>query len=76
MKRNSFKSFQNVLQTIHSTVAKGGAAIRPGGEYFLEKQVDLGLLPERINEAKNKKILNLEEKSQGERKKIIKSKGC
>ena len=55
---------------------KGIAAIKPGAENFLEKQVDLGLLLERVNHAKNKRELILEEKSHGEIKKRIKSKGC
>ena len=64
-----------IMLTGHATVEKGIAAMKLGAEDFLEKPVDLGVLLERISEAKNKRILILEEKSQEAIKKIIKSKG-
>ena len=64
-----------IMLTGHATVEKGIAAMKLGAEDFLEKPVDLGVLLERISEAKNKRILILEKKSQEAIKKIIKSKG-
>jgi len=46
-----------------------------GAEDFLEKPVDLGVLLEKINEAKGKRLLFLEKKSQDAIKKIITNKG-
>ncbi len=64
-----------IMLTGHATVEKGIAAMKLGAEDFLEKPVDLGVLLERISEAKNKRILILEKKSQEAIKKIIKTKG-
>jgi len=64
-----------IMLTGHATVEKGIAAMKLGAEDFLEKPVDLSVLLERISEAKNKRILILEEKSQEAIKKIMKSKG-
>ncbi|MDX2435012.1 MAG: response regulator [Desulfobacterales bacterium] len=63
-----------IMLTGHATVQKGIEAMKLGAEDFLEKPVDLSVLLERISEAKNKRILILEEKSQEAIKKIIKSK--
>ena len=63
-----------IMLTGHATVQKGIEAMKLGAEDFLEKPVDLSILLERISEAKNKRILILEEKSQEAIKKIIKSK--
>ena len=64
-----------IMLTGHATVQKGIEAMKLGAEDFLEKPVDLSVLLERISEAKNKRILILEKKSQDAIKKIIKSKG-
>ena len=64
-----------IMLTGHATVQKGIEAMKLGAEDFLEKPVDLSVLLERISEAKNKRILILEKKSQEAIKKIIKSKG-
>ena len=63
-----------IMLTGHATVQKGIEAMKLGAEDFLEKPVDLSVLLERISEAKNKRILILEKKSQEAIKKIIKSK--
>ena len=63
-----------IMLTGHATVQKGIEAMKLGAEDFLEKPVDLSILLERISEAKNKRILILEKKSQEAIKKIIKSK--
>ena len=63
-----------IMLTGHATVQKGIEAMKLGAEDFLEKPVDLSVLLERISEAKNKRILILEKKSQEAIKKIIQSK--
>jgi len=63
-----------IMLTGHATVQKGIEAMKLGAEDFLEKPVELSVLLERISEAKNKKILILEKKSQDAIKKIITTK--
>jgi len=63
-----------IMLTGHATVKKGIEAMKLGAEDFLEKPVDLKVLLERISEAKNKRILILEKKSQEAIKKIITTK--
>lgn len=63
-----------IMLTGHATVQKGIEAMKLGAEDFLEKPVDLSVLLKRISEAKNKRILILEKKSQEAIKKIIQSK--
>ena len=60
-----------IMLTGHATVQKGIEAMKLGAEDFLEKPVELSVLLERISEAKNKRILILEKKSQDAIKKII-----
>lgn len=64
-----------IMLTGHATVQKGIEAMKLGAEDFLEKPVDLGVLLTKISEAKNKRILILEKKSQETIKDIIKNKG-
>lgn len=63
-----------IMLTGHATVQKGVEAMKLGAEDFLEKPVELSVLLERISEAKNKRILILEKKSQDAIKKIISTK--
>ena len=63
-----------IMLTGHATVQKGVEAMKLGAEDFLEKPVELSVLLERISEAKNKRILILEKKSQEALKKIISTK--
>ena len=63
-----------IMLTGHATVQKGVEAMKLGAEDFLEKPVELSVLLERISEAKNKRILILEKKSQEAIKKIISTK--
>ncbi|MDH3390410.1 MAG: response regulator [Desulfobulbaceae bacterium] len=63
-----------IMLTGHATVQKGIEAMKLGAEDFLEKPVDLSVLLKRISEAKNKRILILEKKSQEAINKIIQSK--
>ena len=63
-----------IMLTGHATVQKGVEAMKLGADDFLEKPVELSVLLERISEAKNKRILILEKKSQDAIKKIITTK--
>jgi DNA-binding NtrC family response regulator len=63
-----------IMLTGHATVQKGVEAMKLGADDFLEKPVELSVLLERISEAKNKRILILEKKSQEALKKIISTK--
>ena len=64
-----------IMLTGHATVHNGIEAMKLGAEDFLEKPVDLGVLLEKISEAKGKRLLVLEKKSQDAIKKIITNKG-
>ena len=64
-----------IMLTGHGTVHSGIEAMKLGAEDFLEKPVDIGELLERIGEAKDKRLLVLEKKSQDAIKKILTSKG-
>jgi two-component system, OmpR family, response regulator len=64
-----------IMLTGHGTVHAGIEAMKLGAEDFLEKPVDIGELLEKIGEAKGKRLLVLEKKSQNEIKKILTSKG-
>jgi len=63
-----------IILTGHATVKAGIEAMKLGAEDFLEKPVDLNVLLERINEAKQKRKLILEKKSQNEMEQILKTK--
>jgi len=64
-----------IILTGHGTVHSGIKAMKLGAEDFLEKPVDIGVLLEKIGEAKDKRLLVLEQRSQKEIKKILTSKG-
>ena len=64
-----------IILTGHGTVHSGITAMKLGAEDFLEKPVDIGILMEKIDEAKNKRLLVLEQKSQEEIKKILTNRG-
>lgn len=63
-----------IMLTGHGTVKSGIEAMKLGAEDFLEKPVDMRVLMEKISEAKHKRMLILEKKTQEEVEKIIKSK--
>lgn len=63
-----------IILTGHATVQTGIEAMKLGAEDFLEKPVDLNVLLEKISNAKHKRMLVLEKKSQAEVKEILKSK--
>ncbi len=64
-----------IMLTGHGSVHSGIEAMKLGAEDFLAKPVDINELLEKIGEAKDKRLLVLEKKSQDEIKKIIVSKG-
>ena len=63
-----------IMLTGQATVSKSIEALKHGAGDLLEKPVDLKVLLEKIGEAKHKRMLVLEKKSQDEVKKILKSK--
>ncbi|MBI4791424.1 MAG: response regulator [Deltaproteobacteria bacterium] len=63
-----------LMLTGHGTVKSGIEAMKLGAEDFLEKPVDMKVLLEKISEAKHKRMLILEKKSQQEVEEILKSK--
>jgi len=63
-----------LMLTGHGTVKSGIEAMKLGAEDFLEKPVDMKVLLEKISEAKHKRMLILEKKSQEEVESIIRSK--
>ncbi len=63
-----------IILTGQATVETGIEAMKLGAEDFLEKPVDLNVLLEKIKNAKNKRMLVLEKKSQDEMQKILNSK--
>ncbi len=63
-----------IILTGQATVKTGIEAMKLGAEDFLEKPVDLNVLLEKIGEAKHKRMLVMEKKSQDEMKAILKTK--
>lgn len=64
-----------IILTGHATVQSGIKAMKLGAEDFLTKPVELGVLLETINAAREKKMIILEKKSQDEIKNILVKKG-
>lgn len=64
-----------IMLTGHGTIESGVEAMKHGAEDFLEKPVDIQQLLVKIEEAKEKKVLVLQEKSKAEIEKIIRTKG-
>ena len=63
-----------IMLTGQATVKKSVEAMKYGAGDLLEKPVDLKVLLEKIGEAKHKRMLVVEKKSQEEVKKILKRK--
>lgn len=64
-----------IMLTGQASIRSGVEAIKLGAGDFLQKPVELSELMQKIGEAKNKKMLFLQQKSQEELRKILKSKG-
>ncbi len=63
-----------IILTGQATVQTGIEAMKLGAEDFLEKPVDINVLLDKISDAKHKRMLVLEKKSQEEMKEILKRK--
>ena len=63
-----------ILMTGHGDISMAVEAVKKGAYNFLQKPVELGELMEKIGEAKSKKMLVLQQQSQEELRKILKSK--
>ncbi|MCD6160890.1 MAG: response regulator [candidate division Zixibacteria bacterium] len=66
---------QVILLTGHATVEKGVEAVKLGAMDFLEKPANLEKLIKKIQEAKHKKMLIVENKVEEKITKIIREKG-
>lgn len=64
-----------IMLTGHGTIETGVEAMKQGAEDFLEKPVDIKHLLVKIEEAKQKRVLVLQERSKAEIEKIIRTKG-
>jgi len=66
---------QIIFLTGHATLDKGIKAVKMGAFDFMEKPVDIKKLLEKVNEAKAKRDLLAEKKSENDIKDILKKKG-
>jgi DNA-binding NtrC family response regulator len=62
-----------IMLTGHATIGTSVEAMKLGAEDFLEKPVDMKELLDKIQEAKNKRVLVLQEKSKAEIEQILKT---
>jgi DNA-binding NtrC family response regulator len=63
-----------IILTGHGSIKTGIEAMKLGAEDFLEKPVDITDLLKKISDARDKRILILQEKSQEELKRILHTK--
>lgn len=66
---------ETIMLTGHASLKSGIEAMKCGAGDYLEKPVDMKILLKRIEHAHNKRITELEKKSQKEVKKILRSMG-
>jgi DNA-binding NtrC family response regulator len=66
---------QVIMLTGHATLEKGVEAVKLGAMDFLEKPADMDKLLAKINEAKAKKMVLVEKRTEQKIKGILKSKG-
>lgn len=66
---------QVIMLTGHATLKKGVEAIKEGAMDFLEKPADLGELMQKIKEAKVRRMLLVEEKTEEKIKEILETMG-
>lgn len=62
-----------IILTGHGSIRAGVEAMKLGADDFLEKPVDINQLLEKIEEAKQKRVLVLQSKSRDEIEKILKA---
>ncbi len=67
--------FQIIFLTGHATLEKGIEAVKLGAVEFMEKPVNIEHLLEKVNEAKSKRDLLSEKKTEEDIKDILKKKG-
>jgi DNA-binding NtrC family response regulator len=72
--KDSHPDAEIIMLSGQGTVKKSIEAMKLGAEDFLEKPVDIHTLLEKIDEAKNKRIVILQKKSKEEIENILKSK--
>jgi DNA-binding NtrC family response regulator len=72
--KKSHPDAEIIMLSGHGTVKSSIEAMKLGAEDFLEKPVDINDLLEKIDAAKNKRILILQKQSKEEIEKILKSK--
>ena len=63
-----------IMLTGHGTIESGIEAMKAGAEDFMEKPVDINILMTKISEARQKRVLVLQEKSKAEIENILKTK--
>jgi DNA-binding NtrC family response regulator len=66
---------QVIFLTGHASLEKGIEAVKLGAVEFMEKPVDINKLLDKVNEAKTKKLLLNEKKTEEDIKDILKKKG-
>jgi DNA-binding NtrC family response regulator len=66
---------QVIFLTGHATLEKGIEAVKLGAIEFMEKPVDINKLLEKVNEAKSKREILSERKTEQDIKDILKKKG-
>ncbi len=66
---------QIIFLTGHATLEKGIESVKLGAVDFMEKPVDIDKLLEKVNDAKTKRDLLLEKKTEKDIKDIMKKKG-
>jgi DNA-binding NtrC family response regulator len=66
---------QIIFLTGHATLEKGIEAVKLGAVDFMEKPVDIDTLLEKVNDAKTKRDLLSEKKTEEDIKDILKKKG-
>lgn len=64
-----------IMLSGHGTIKASAEAIKLGAEDFLEKPLDLPKLLKKISDAKDKKILVLQQQTKEEIKEILRNKG-
>lgn len=73
--KKTYPDAEIIMLTGHGSVASGVNAMKEGAMDFLEKPVEINVLLEKIGEAKNRRMLVLQKKSQQELNRIIKNQG-
>ncbi|SHO49134.1 response regulator [Desulfopila aestuarii] len=71
--KNGHPEAEIIMLTGHATIESTVEAMKLGAEDFLEKPVDMKELLEKIQEAKQKRVLVLQEKSKAEIEQILKT---